>query len=163
MTHPFDLLKLDNGESFIFTPCPGTKDADLTTSVKQLKDAGAQAIVTLMYDAEMEKNEAETLPQVCDAQGVKWFQLPISDEDGPNEDFAKAYTSQINDILSILRNQCTEAVHCKGGSGRTGLVIGILMYELGYDKTEIIKQVQKIRPKALSHQYNFLFSMSFKK
>ena len=154
-THPYDKLTLDNGASFIFTPCPGTKDVDLKTSVTQLKDAGAQAIVTLMYDAEMKNNEV--------AQGVKWFQLPISDEDGPNEDFAKAYTSQINDILSILRNQGTVAVHCKGGSGRTGLVIGILMYELGYDKTDIIKQVQKMRPKALSHPVQLSFFNEFQK
>lgn len=162
-THPYDKLALDNGTSFIFTPCPGTKDVNLTTSVTQLKNAGAQAIVTLMYDAEMKKNEAEDLPQVCEAKGVEWFQLPISDEDGPNEDFAKAYASQINNILSILRNQGTVAVHCKGGSGRTGLVIGILMFELGYDKADIIKQVQKLRPKALSHPVQLSFFNEFQK
>lgn len=162
-THPCDKLALDNGASFIFTPCPGTKDVDLTTSVTQLKDAGAQAVVTLMYNAEIKKNEAEDLPKVCDAQGVKWFQLPISDEDGPNEDFAKAYASQINDILSILRNQGTIAVHCKGGSGRTGLAIGILMFELGYGKADIINQVQKVRPKALYHPVQLSFFNEFQK
>ncbi|EGQ9108573.1 protein phosphatase [Vibrio cholerae] len=163
MMHPYDLLTLDNGSNFIFTPCPGTKDVDLTTSVTQLKDAGAQAIVTLMYDAEMKKNDVEALPQVCDAQGVKWFQLPILDDDAPNEDFATAFKSHLDDMLAILRNQGTIAVHCKGGSGRTGLVIGILMYELGYGKTEIINQVQKIRPKALSHPVQLSFFNTFQK
>ena len=160
-THPYDKLTLDNGASFIFTPCPGTKEVDLTTSVKQLKDAGAQAIVTLMYDAEIKKNEAETLPQVCNEQGIKWFQLPILDDDAPNEDFAAAFKSNLDDMLSILRNQGTIAVHCKGGSGRTGLVIGLLMFELGYDKADIIKQVQKMRPKALSHPVQLSFFNEF--
>ena len=162
-THPYDILTLDNGASFIFTPCPGTKDVDLTTSVTQLKDAGAQAIVTLMYDAEMNKNEAEDLPQVCDAQGIKWFQLPILDDDAPNEDFAAAFKSNLDDMLSILRNQGTIAVHCKGGSGRTGLVIGLLMFELGYDKADIIKQVQKVRPKALSNPVQLSFFNEYQK
>lgn len=162
-THPYDKLTLDNGASFIFTPCPGTKGVDLTTSVKQLKNAGAQAIVTLMYDAEMKKNEAETLPNACNEQGIKWFQLPILDDDAPNEDFATAFKCHLDDLLSILRNQGTVAVHCKGGSGRTGLVIGLLMYELGYDKTEIINQVQKVRPKALSHPVQLSFFNAFQK
>lgn len=162
-THPYDKLTLDKSASFIFTPCPGTKDVDLTTSVKQLKDAGAQAILTLMYDAEMKKNGAETLSQECDAQGIKWFQLPILDDGAPNEDFATPFKCYLDDLLSILRNQGTVAVHCKGGSGRTGLVIGLLMYELGYDKAEIINQVQKIRPKALSHPVQLSFFNEFQK
>ncbi|EKF9830578.1 dual specificity protein phosphatase family protein [Vibrio cholerae] len=162
-THPYDKLVLDNGASFIFTPCPGTKGVNLTTSVMQLKDAGAQVIVTLMYDVELKKNEAEELPQVCDAQGVKWFQLPILDDDAPNDDFAAAFKSHLDDMLAILRNQGTIAVHCKGGSGRTGLVIALLMYELGYDKTDIINQVQKLRPKALSHPVQLSFFNEFQK
>ena len=162
-THPYGKLTLNNGASFIFTPCPGTKDVDLTTSVLQLKNAGSEAIVTLMYDAEIKKNGAETLSQVCDAQGIKWFQLPILDDDAPNEDFAVAFKYHLDDLLSLLRNQGTVAVHCKGGSGRTGLVIGILMYELGYDKTEIINQVQKLRPKALSNPVQLSFFNAFQK
>lgn len=162
-THPYDKLTLDNGASFIFTPCPGTKDADLTTSVEQLKGAGAQAILTLMYDVEMNKNKAETLPEVCNEQSIKWFQLPILDDDAPNEDFAAAFKSHIGDILSLLRNQGTIAVHCKGGSGRTGLVIGILMYELGYAKSDIINQVQKVRPKSLSNPVQLSFFNEFQK
>ncbi|TRX56377.1 dual specificity protein phosphatase family protein [Thalassomonas sp. M1454] len=160
-THPYDKLSLDSGASFIFTPCPGTKEADLTTSISQLKDAGAQAMVTLMYDAEMKANEADTLPQVCNELGIKWFQLPILDDDAPNEDFAVAFKSHIEDMLSILSSQGTIAVHCKGGSGRTGLVIAILMYKLGYDKTDIIKQVQKIRPKALYNPLQLSFFNEF--
>jgi len=66
-------------------------------------------------------------------------------------------------VLAILRNQGTVAVHCKGGSGRTGLVIGILMYELGYNKTNIINQVQKVRPKALSNPVQRSFFNEYQK
>ncbi|MEJ6475181.1 protein-tyrosine phosphatase family protein [Pseudoalteromonas piscicida] len=162
-THPYDKLTLDNGASLIFTPCPGTKDVDLTSSIQQLKAAGAQAVVTLMYDAEIKNNLADDLPIVCNTHSVQWFQLPIPDDDAPNEVFAAAYKSHIDGMLSILRNQGTVAVHCKGGSGRTGLVIGILMYELGYEKAEIIKQVKKVRPKAFSHPAQLSFFNEFQK
>ncbi|MES9929129.1 MAG: hypothetical protein ABW158_13550 [Candidatus Thiodiazotropha sp. 6PDIVS] len=45
--HPFDILPLNNGGNLIFTPCPGTKGVDLETSVRQLKEAGAESIITL--------------------------------------------------------------------------------------------------------------------
>lgn len=159
-THPFDPLTLENG-SFIFTPCPGTKDADLTSSVEQLKSAGADAIITLMYDQEMAENNAQQLPQVCQAAGLKWFQLPLPDNDAPNEDFTKAFEKQRADIFAILNNKGTVAVHCKGGSGRTGLVIGLLMKCLGLSEQEVIEKVQTIRPKALQHPAQLSFFKSF--
>lgn len=51
----------------------------------------------------------------------------------------------------------------KVGKKPKGLVIGILMYELGYDKEDIINQVQKIRPKALSHPVQLSFFNKFQK
>ncbi|WP_240721965.1 hypothetical protein [Pseudoalteromonas phenolica] len=48
--HPFDKLTVKNDISFLFTPCPGIRDANLVDSVSQLKAAGTSAIVTLMSD-----------------------------------------------------------------------------------------------------------------
>lgn len=160
-THPFEKLTLNNGASFIFTPCPGTKEVELSASVEQLKDAGAQAIVSLMYDKELTKLAATQLPNVCDELALKWFQLPILDDDAPNEDFEQAFNQHLAAMLNILNNQGTVAVHCKGGSGRTGLVIGLLMAQLGYDKAEVISQVQQLRPKALKHLVQLSYFNNF--
>lgn len=66
-------------------------------------------------------------------------------------------------ILQYLLSQRKLSVHCKGGSGRTGLVVGLFMHELGYDKADIIGQVQKLRPKALCHPVQLSFFNEFKK
>lgn len=159
--HPYDKLTLTNGAAFIFTPCPGTKAVDLETSVSQLKEAGAQAIISLMYDKELVKLKAETLPSVCNVLGVKWFQLPILDDAAPNDDFEQGFNKNLTTMVNMLNNQGTVAVHCKGGSGRTGLVIGLLMTQLGYDKDEVIAQVQKMRPKALKHPVQLAYFNNF--
>ncbi|WP_230090673.1 hypothetical protein [Pseudoalteromonas rubra] len=88
-SHPFDTLRLDNGAALLFTPCPGTKGTTLDDSVRQLRDAGAQAIVTLMYPSELESNEATALPQVCEDLGMPWFQLPIADDAPPMKTFRR--------------------------------------------------------------------------
>ncbi|KZN49760.1 phosphatase domain-containing protein [Pseudoalteromonas luteoviolacea] len=160
-THPFDKLSLDNGATFIFTPCPGTKDVGITESVTQLKGAGTDAIITLMYDSELLKNNAQSLAQVCKEQNVKWFQFPLPDDDEPNQDFVNAFNNHIEEVFSILESKGTVAVHCKGGSGRTGLVIGLLMKRLGYDHADVLQQIQTLRPKALKHPSQLQFFNTF--
>lgn len=148
--HPFDKLTVKNNISFLFTPCPGIKDANLVDSVTQLKAAGASAIVTLMSDEELAENSASALGEVCANQDITWFQLPISDDKGPDERFFDAWQKQKSALLTLLNTPATVAVHCKGGSGRTGLMIAILLVELGYSKAEAKEKVQAMRPKALN-------------
>ncbi len=50
MSHPFDILTLDNGSRLIFTPCPGTKGTSVAEAMQVLKDAGAQAMVNCSYE-----------------------------------------------------------------------------------------------------------------
>lgn len=150
-THPYDILTLDNGAQLIFTPCPGTKEVSLEASISTLKDAKTNMIITLMFDHEMLKNNALSLPVECAKQNIEWVQLPILDDAAPNQDFELQWNKQKASIINVINNKGTIAVHCKGGSGRTGLVIGIILLALGWPSEKVIEEVQKIRPKALSH------------
>ncbi|MFD2165389.1 tyrosine-protein phosphatase [Thalassotalea euphylliae] len=159
--HPYDILTLDNGAKLIFTPCPGTKSESLMESIATLKAAGTSMLITLMYDEEMEKNQAQALPDFCEEQGVQWMQLPLPDDAAPNEDFARAWQTNRQVILDKVANKGTIAVHCKGGSGRTGLVIGLIMKALGLPVSEIKQQVQALRPKALVNPSQLTFFERF--
>ena len=61
----------------------------------------------------------------------------------------------------MLDKQGTIAVHCKGGSGRTGLVIGLILLAYGLPAEHVIAEVQKIRPKALKHPVQLDYFNSF--
>lgn len=148
--HPFDTLTLKNGAKFIFTPCPGTKGVSIEDSVAQLKEAGASAILTLMYDEEMIKHNAQSLAGISKSNEVEWYQLPISDDEAPNQDFELPFKQHLSRLKQVLTEKGTIAVHCKGGSGRTGLVIALLMLELGLDKSFVVEQVKSVRPHALT-------------
>jgi len=150
-THPFDTLTLENGAQLIFTPCPGIKTATLVDSVSTLKHAGASMIVSLMFDEEMATNKVLSLPVECTKQGIEWLQLPILDDAAPNQIFEQQWQAQKSHILDTINNQGTIAVHCKGGSGRTGLVIGLILLAVGWPRPKVIAEVQKIRPKALKN------------
>jgi len=151
-SHPFDTLFIDQGGCLIFTPCPGTKGVDLQTSIAQLKQAGANAIATLMPNDEMIRNEVEALPSVCEQHGLQWFHLPVEDDAAPADDFQRSWEKQKDQINSILDQNGTLVIHCRGGSGRTGLMAAIVLLERGISFDHAVTMVKGLRPKALKLQ-----------
>mgnify|MGYP006163142665 CR=1 FL=1 len=147
--HPFDLLSVANGSQLIFTPCPGSKGVNLEDSIKQLKQAGTSVLLTLMFPDEMSKYQLAALPDICQQHKINWLQLPIIDDEAPGKAFEAHWLKYKATILAALNNQETVAVHCKGGTGRTGLVIALILFNLGLASEKIIDVVQKVRPKAL--------------
>lgn len=149
--HPFDTLLLPGNRSFIFTPCPGTKETTIKSALNALKQAGADAVVTLLSDAEIEALSVTGLGDEAEQQGLLWIQLPIEDDEEPGEAFQKAWEEQKETLFDLLSGGKTMAIHCRGGSGRTGLMAAILLMESGGNWQDVKSRIQSVRPKALSH------------
>jgi protein-tyrosine phosphatase len=149
MNHPFTILPLNNGAGLIFTPCPGTKEVDLKTSLTQLATAGAGAVLTLMPTEEIQRNQVVDLPLLCAELDLQWFHLPIEDDHAPEQEFQSAWQLSKMQIHALLDAGKSIAIHCKGGSGRTGLVAAQILLERGLLIDEVIEQVRAIRPTAL--------------
>lgn len=149
MTHPYDLLPGDI--SLIFTPCPGTKGTGLLESLHTLKAAGADCVISVMPTEELKQSGAESIESACNAAGMDWYHLPVADDHAPATDFDKAWQTHAEEILRRLNAGECAAIHCQGGSGRTGLVAATLLLNLGLPLTEATLQVQSLRPRALQH------------
>ena len=150
--HPYYPLACPNQQgSLILTPCPGTLESDLGSALQDLKAAGATAVITLMTGSEMSKNQVERLEEQCLAWGLAWFHLPVEDEGAPTEEFAEAWEQARADVHKRLDNNEAIAIHCKGGSGRTGVVAAQILMERGVSMQEAIEQVKALRPNAFSH------------
>ncbi|KOO58831.1 protein phosphatase [Rheinheimera sp. KL1] len=158
MSNPFDELVLEGSAALLFTPCPGTKTEALKDALLTLKQAGASAILTLMPREEMELNQVTDLPALCEELGLAWFHCPIEDDHAPRADFATAWQQQGRQIHQLLKEGKKIAIHCKGGSGRTGLVAAQILLERGIDKERVKQRIQALRPNALTlapHQAYF--------
>ncbi|HEY6528918.1 MAG TPA: hypothetical protein VIZ65_09515 [Cellvibrionaceae bacterium] len=149
MKHPFDFLPLENGANLILTPCPGTKGVNLYESLQQLVAAGATAILTLMPKDEMQRNEVNNLPKLSAQLGLQWFHLPIEDDHAPGPLFEDPWRLDKTDIDALLDAGKTIAIHCKGGTGRTGLVAVRILLERGVKLDDAITRVRAIRSNAL--------------
>jgi len=135
----------------MFTPCPGTKGTRVSEALTTIESAGAQVLVTLMPDTELAANQADDLPARCAELGIEWLQLPVADEQAPLADFDTAWRRHRDTILARLADGATLAIHCKGGSGRTGLIAARILIELGIPREAAVNQVQALRPKAIQH------------
>ncbi len=151
-THPLFTLSINNSEAkILLTPCPGTKDADLATSLNNIKEAGAEAILTFMTQQELDKNGLSDIGESIKANGMSWFHLPIVDDEAPKAPFLTAWETAGPAVHRLIEQGKTIAVHCKGGSGRTGLISAQILLERGEAIEPLMKRIQALRPNAFTH------------
>jgi protein-tyrosine phosphatase len=151
MTHPsWELPVSDNDAALVLTACPGTKGTDLQASLEQLKQQGVEAIVTALSYEEMEKAGVAELPELTRELGMHWCYQPIEDDCAPNQDFDSGWQENSPKLQSILDNGGKVALHCMGGSGRTGLLAAHVLLQRGWDLDTIKAEVKERRPSAFT-------------
>ncbi|MEZ8092957.1 cyclin-dependent kinase inhibitor 3 family protein [Photobacterium swingsii] len=162
-THPFWTLPLADSGKLLLTPCPGTKDADLTTSIADLKAEGATVVLTALEMNDLPDNGVQALADACKAAGLAWFHLPIEDDCAPAEDFDANWATANQAAQLALDNGEAVVAHCKGGSGRTGLIAARIMLDRGVDVETAVAQIQALRPGAFTRQAHIDYIAQFVK
>jgi protein-tyrosine phosphatase len=149
MTHPTWQLNLASG-ALVLTPCPGTKGVDLDTSLAQLKEQGVEAIVTALDNTELLSKNVAALGEKAQQLGMQWFQIEIEDDCAPGDEFARKWQQASPNLHQIVDHGGKVAMHCMGGSGRTGLLAAHLLLEKSWLLEDIVHQVQALRPGAFT-------------
>ncbi|MFH0255545.1 cyclin-dependent kinase inhibitor 3 family protein [Vibrio rumoiensis] len=151
MTHPTWLLPLNQqGSGLVLTPCPGTKGVDLSSSLEQLKSQGVTVVVTALSDEELAEKSVEQLGEQVQALGMQWFQLVIEDDCAPDASFQMKWDAVSPHIQAALHSDQKVAMHCMGGSGRTGLLAAHALLERDWILDDIVREVKALRPGAFS-------------
>ena len=149
MTHPTWQLNVDAG-ALVLTPCPGTKDADLDTSLAQLQQQGVAAIVTALDESELASKGVAELGEKAQQLGMKWFQIEIEDDCAPGDEFAAKWQQASPELHQVIAQGGKVAMHCMGGSGRTGLLAAHFLLEKQWRLDDIVREVQALRPGAFT-------------
>lgn len=153
-THPYDELPLVDGGKLIFTACPGTKGVALAESLAQLRQAGAQAgaqaVISMTPNDELAKLDVSALPEAIAKAGMRWFQFPVEDDAPPGPAFDQAWALHRDAVMALVSHQGGIAIHCRGGSGRTGFMAALILREMGMDGARADALVKGLRPKALT-------------
>lgn len=140
------------------TFCPGKKsdafyrgawDRSLDLDLTVINAWGAKAVVTVMEDEEFGLLGIPDFPLVMGEQPFKWFHLQIKDSDIPDDRFEQAWPKIKQELVDMINAGDGIVVHCRGGLGRTGVVVSLLLIEMGIPSESAILMVRKARPGAI--------------
>jgi protein-tyrosine phosphatase len=163
--HPYFALACPESKGQLFlTPCPGSKGINLKDSLGELKNAGATVVITLMPEPEMRSNSVARLPETCAQLGLTWIHIPVEDEGAPNNEFTVRWQQAGPKIHQRLDNNENIVIHCKGGSGRTGVLAAQILMERGAPMQPTLVTIKALRPNAFVHavQVNYISTLQNK-
>lgn len=144
-----DWLRLpETKASIALCACPGLEQP-LVTDLEALRDQGARGLVTLVEERELSMLGVHSLRQCVEALGMRWWHLPVRDMQTPDPHFEKLWTNAGRELREMLAHGSSFAVHCRGGLGRTGMIVARLLVELGSEPQAAIERVRRVRPGAI--------------
>jgi protein-tyrosine phosphatase len=118
-------------------------DATTRTKLAALLDCGVRTFVDLTESHELSPYD-EILTDIARAKNVTvtYHRMAIEDLGLPSADF-------LRDILSTISSSLAQGapvyVHCRGGVGRTGTVVGCWLIETGQDGDDVIEAIGRLR------------------
>lgn len=151
---PGDALGLPEGAGALgMTFAPGMKDVgwsrEVATDLAALKDEyGTDVLVSLMEDFEYDvyrMNDARSFFESITAVDMESVHFPIVDVDVPRGEQIEEFADFIGGIIGSLREGKNVVAHCRGGIGRTGIVVSSVLVGLGHEADEAIEVVRQTR------------------
>lgn len=115
----------------------------LEDEMSGLKAAGIDVVVSLLTAAEITELGLEGEQAACEAAGLKFRSLPISDRDvPPSEASAIELITELHAELVAGRGI---AVHCRMGIGRASVIAAGVLRLLGVEGEEALRRIAAAR------------------
>jgi len=137
------------------TLCPGKKDPsrgwcrDLDTDLAAIREWGAEVVVTLVEDHELEFLDVASIAEGVARHDMRWLHLPIRDVSVPDRNFEARWVAAGAELRCVLRRGGSILIHSRGGLGRSGTISARLLVELGMNAQVAIDAVRHARPGAI--------------
>ena len=146
---PFEVFEISVGPAILgMSPLPGLT-GDFLADVEKIFNWNPTTILSLTPKKEMEDLGASDFVSMMAKERIPWVHFPIKDfsivdqqQEVLWEKISKNINLQINNGNRIL-------VHCRGGCGRTGMIVLRFMIEFGEDPEKALERLRVIRPCAI--------------
>ena len=145
----FEVFEISVGPAILgMSPLPGLT-GDFLADVEKIFNWNPTTILSLTTKKEMEDLGASDFVSMIAKERIPWVHFPIKDfsivdqqQEILWEKISKNISLQINNGNRIL-------VHCRGGCGRTGMIVLRFMIEFGEDPEKALERLRVIRPCAI--------------
>ena len=124
------------------------------------KDQGADIVVSLLSDGEVQLDGLAAEADLCRELGLEFHRFPITDHGLP--DSQDTFVDLIERLHAQLQRDRAIVVHCFAGIGRSTLVAAALLVRAGLtltDALELISEARGITVPDTSAQHRWLESL----
>ena len=140
-------------------PIPGS-DGDYNGDLEHIRGWAPAMVLTLTTELELFMAKAQSLGGDLQARGTRWVHLPVEDMGTPDADFMQRWAEVSGLARRALRGGGRVLVHCKGGCGRSGMVVLRLMIETGEEADEALRRLRALRPCAIETDDQLAWAMA---
>lgn len=158
-THPLEIAEVafDTGTLGI-TFCPGKKqdtgitgpwDRNLHIDLEVIRDWNPDYVVSCIEPHEYVSLKVPDAIHEMESIGIHTVSLPFPDDTIPNLSLNRALEYWIPTFASCVQKSGRVLFFCKGGLGRSGLLLCRTLIELGVSPAESITKLRSVRPGAI--------------
>ncbi|MBO9474529.1 dual specificity protein phosphatase family protein [Shimia sp. R10_1] len=126
------------------SPAPGAA-RPLAEALEAISNWGAQHVVSLTEESEMMALGMQSLGDGLTRLGIHWIHVPIADFDIPNAAQTERWAVIEAQLLQALKAGERVLVHCRGGCGRSGMMVLKLMMAVGEAPEGALARLRAIR------------------
>lgn len=114
-------------------------------------------IVLTLTGKEEFPTAGKSLPLQFQDAGYDWLHIPIMDFGVPPHEDAQFWQSILEQLHKILSADGKVLIHCKGGNGRSGMILLKLLVMQGEDCKTALARLRAVRAGAVEtdHQYSW--------
>lgn len=136
------------GGTLALSQMPG-RGGDYQGDLAFIRDWKPAIVITATTRGELADAGADSLGADIQESGARWVHLPVDDYGVPDAAFLELWPEVSAACLRALKGQGRVLVHCKGGCGRSGMIVLRLLVEAGEDAVEALLRLRKLRPCAV--------------
>ena len=136
------------GGTLALTSMPG-RGGDYCIDLDTIAAWQPGLVVSMTTDVEMLQDGAQEFGSDIQSRASRWVHLPIEDFGAPTKAIDDAWPSVSAAARHALSGGGRVLVHCRGGCGRSGMVVLRLMVECGERADTALQRLRAVRPCAV--------------
>lgn len=132
------------GGTLALSSLPG-RDGDYRGDLELFHEWQPGIVITMVTEAELAEVGGLKIGTDIQAMASRWVHLPIQDFSTPGTEIEARWPQVSRAVRSALKGGGRVIVHCKGGCGRSGMVVLRLMVECGEDRFGALNRLRNLR------------------
>ncbi len=141
----FEIYEIEAGGGWLaLGELPGLGGA-LDEDLSRISEWGATMVLSLTQSDEVRALGIDLPNESQNTQNIAWRQFPIEDYCVPEGATSQSWAALSLQIRDLLQQGCRIFVHCRGGCGRSGMVILRLLVELGELPEVALERLRAVR------------------